>query len=348
VPVPLLLVGSLPVPSAEAAVRDAAAFQNALPAIPDGETGPAREGWIQASLPAMLMAKNVDWRQPGPGGDLVQAVVRPRGLVAHTRADTFPGKAYRTDPGTPIDIPRLGYATWAAESAATLQELESQGVLAPGTRLQVCYPSPFPAGYFYASPDDVEAFVQAYARALAVEFGELQELVPHDRLAVQIDEVSPLFWPAWDDAAKEHWADVLAEVASGVAEDVPLGLHLCYGDLGGKHDREPDDLGDVVEMVKTWNSPRALDWVHVPVPLDRTDDAYLEPLQGLDVETTLYLGCLHPSEDAGAARTRLSRARAFLPAEVQLGASTECGMGRFGPDQYRSLLTTFGELATGD
>ena len=63
--------------------------------------------------------------------------------------------------------------------------------------------------------------------------------------------------------------------------DVELGFHLCYGDLDAKHFVEPVDSTKMVEMANLMvrSVPRSVTWIHMPVPMDRTDDAFYVPLK---------------------------------------------------------------------
>jgi hypothetical protein len=71
----------------------------------------------------------------------------------------------------------------------------------------------------------------------------------------------------------------------------------------------------------------------MPVPYDRTDEAYFVPLRDLDLAdgTALYLGLVHDGDDAGNA-AKLATAQRFAPVA---GVAAECGLGR-GP---RNRLT---------
>jgi hypothetical protein len=82
----------------------------------------------------------------------------------------------------------------------------------------------------------------------------------------------------------------------------------------------------------------------MPVPADRTDAAYFEPLGGLTLgeETELYLGLLHESDDLGHARERAQAASAFVS---QFGVGTECGMGRTPAELLDSLIDQHSALA---
>jgi methionine synthase II (cobalamin-independent) len=119
-----------------------------------------------------------------------------------------------------------------------------------------------------------------------------------------------------------------------------MGIHLCYGDFEAKHFVEPLDTGKMVELANlfTHNSTRPLTWIHLPVPVDRDDEAYFAPLTGLErgERTELYLGLVHAKD--GTAGT-LRRMQAAHKTVKDFGIATECGMGRSRtPELVRELL----------
>lgn len=83
---------------------------------------------------------------------------------------------------------------------------------------------------------------------------------------------------------------------------------------------------------------RRLDFLHLPVPRDRTDAAYYAPLRDLRLPaaTTLYLGLIH-HDDAAGDQARIAAASAFL---TSFGIATECGWGRGDPEKIPNLLAS--------
>jgi hypothetical protein len=135
-------------------------------------------------------------------------------------------------------------------------------------------------------------------------------------------------------------------VAEAVAADAELGIHICYGDLGHKHTLEPRDTGLSV-TIANWLSGairRPINWIHVPVPRDRDDDAYFAPLRGLQLnpQTELYLGLVHYTDGVGGAKRRLAAARKVVSS---FGVATECGFGRRDPQTVEGLLALHREVA---
>ena len=146
---------------------------------------------------------------------------------------------------------------------------------------------------------------RAYEAALVGELATIAAQIPAHDLALQLDicmevlavEVNddvPALFP-WTPAgtALERYVRALRGVAPAVPQGAWLGLHLCYGDLGHRHAVEPPSLTVATRMFNAARAAltRPIDFVHMPVPRSRTDDAYFAPLADLDLGACkLYLG----------------------------------------------------------
>jgi hypothetical protein len=73
--------------------------------------------------------------------------------------------------------------------------------------------------------------------------------------------------------------------------------------------------------------PRPIHWLHMPVPIERDDEAYFQPLSQLSLhpETYLFLGLVHIRDGVEGARRRIATAQRVVE---RFGVATECGMGR--------------------
>jgi hypothetical protein len=140
--------------------------------------------------------------------------------------------------------------------------------------------------------------------------------------------------------------DRLATCADVIPNDVELGFHLCYGDFGHKHFMDPTDLGACTEIANRLvaAAPRAIDYLHVPVPIDRDDDAYFAPLEALELgpHSDLYLGLIHLDDGVEGASRRLQTARRHVE---HFGVATECGFGRRPPETIAPLLALHADVA---
>jgi hypothetical protein len=70
-----------------------------------------------------------------------------------------------------------------------------------------------------------------------------------------------------------------------VPDAITLGYHLCYGSMGNKHWKEPEDHGIYVSTANAISKGvnRQIDFFHVPVPVDRDDNTYFSPLGDLSI-----------------------------------------------------------------
>ncbi len=81
----------------------------------------------------------------------------------------------------------------------------------------------------------------------------------------------------------------------------------------------------------------------MPVPVDRSDDAYFEPLSGLELDpkTKLFLGLVHDSDGVAGSKKRIDAAGKYAG---DFGIATECGFGRRPPETIPNLLRVHAEL----
>ena len=138
----------------------------------------------------------------------------------------------------------------------------------------------------------------------------------------------------------------LVRLGNRVPSSVELGYHLCYGDAGHKHFKEPEDTAHLVEVANALSRgvERTVNWIHMPVPRERTDDAYFATLQHLHLqpETELYLGLVHMTDGVDGTRPRIATAQRVI---ADFGVATECGFGRRPPETIPGLLLIHREVA---
>jgi hypothetical protein len=309
--------------------------------IPDGEVG-GRRMWITWQYPVL---RGHPLLRPDPSG-----AVRP--------TNRFPllTLAEGVDPAA-IRFGELGYAREARASYLDFLAARQRGDLPPGIRFQVCLPTPFAVVSSVVVRDALAAVEAAYERAMLAEVAALCRHVPHQDLCIQWDLCNEMV--IWDgqptDAVpfpQKPRAALLARVArlcAAVPADVELGLHLCYGDFAGRHFVEPKDASAMVEFANALveASAHPLAYVHLPVPIDRSDDAFHRPLRDLRLppETELYLGVVHARDGVPGARARIDAARRYAPS---FGIATECGMARARTEAtVRSLLGIHAEVCGG-
>jgi hypothetical protein len=202
-------------------------------------------------------------------------------------------------------------------------------------RFQVSLPTPFAVVGVFIDPEDAKRFEPVYERHLVGEMQRVAAAVPHDELAVQWDVAVEMIalqglWQTYVTGDLiSAFAERIARVVDAIPAGVEAGVHLCYGDSGGKHFVEPVDTSDLVELAARIFelTQRQIDWLHLPVPIERDDDEYFEALDGLELPqgTTLYLGLLHKEDGLEGARRRIATAKTHVR---DFGVATECGMAR--------------------
>lgn len=343
--------GSVNLADAETVMREIAArVPSGLRRLPDGETGD-RSNWIVfqldkfAQLPWLTPARSLEVHE----GDY-EALPQLR-------------LADGADPGT-VTWPDLGYADAYLESFAIFTRLRKDGVIPAGVRFQVQYPTPMASIAGYIVPEEQPSLLGSYEQALFADLGGLLAEIPHDEVAVQWDIAAEfgileeIFVPGGAQLF-DTIMTALARCVDQVPADVPVGFHLCYGDYGHEHFKQPDSLALQVRVVNavTVAAGRPLSFVSFTVPQNQRDENYFAPLAdltaSLDTELNFALVPYHPADQApgttDAQARHIDAALARSPGGVRAwGISTECGMGRASRDDVPVLLDRYREiLATG-
>jgi hypothetical protein len=332
----ILLVGSVPLANARQVFDECAArLGELIPRMPDGETG-VRTMWILCQKDVMAKAKN---------------------LKVHHQFDIAPGLAQTVyevaDPSKPVEFATLNYAAAAKESYRQFAELKKAGKITATTKFQVSLPTAVAVISGFIVPDSQALVEKPYTQALKKELEEIGQSIPHQDLAIQWDVAHEvLFLEGWQletfvDRSKDGLLKRIVDLGSAVPSDIDLGFHLCYGDPGHKHLVEPSDLALSVELANAIveRSGRPVQWIHMPVPRGRKDDAYFAPLKDLRLPPTteLYLGLIHLTDGVAGARSRVETAKRYRP---EFGVACECGFGRRSPDTVLPLLDLHREVAT--
>ena len=336
----VLLVGSLPLESAREVFQTCAtALGNHLKALPDGEVG-ARKSWIQCQAKLVF-----------DGHPALETVTRPKSSdgLASDYGDNW---SFRLKPGVQaIDFEDLHYARWARESYELFHEMRERGDIPAGLRFQVSLPTPLGgSASFFGQAQDRELVYPAYEAAMLREVEKICDQIPHRDLAVQWDVCLEVLEIAGNFSLLEGdpWvraANQFDRINRAIPADVMLGFHLCYGDLAHRHMVEPDDLGLSVRMAKLAlaQSKRRVDWVHMPVPMNRNDDAYFGALGELQADdTAIFLGLIHLQDGVEGSIARARAARRYLR---RFGVATECGLGRRRRETLIEVLRIHREVA---
>ncbi len=337
------LVGSVPLLDARTVFRTVgAALGPHLKRIPDGETG-ERGDWITWLEPVFANA---------PALEKSDQVFR-----IHPSAP--PRTRYRLRPGrsvSDVTFDNLFYADIALRSYRDFAELKRTGEIPAHCRFQVDLVPAHSVLWLYLQDDLHAAVDPIYNEAVKREIDKLAAAIPHDDLAIQIDVASAVFarlerrdvssYGATKDEMQDRFSGILADLSERVPAGIELLFHFCYGDSNHRHVVEPTDMGDMVEMANRLAARirRRVDLIHMPVPRDRSDDAYFAPLNGLKLApgTELCLGLVHHTDGIAGTRQRLATAERFVR---EFSIATECGFGRRDPATIPELLRIHAEAA---
>jgi hypothetical protein len=308
--------------------------------IPDGEMGD-RAGWIFFQAHKL---RQLPWLVP------VQSADPAAGDYEHMPQLRL---ADGTDPAT-VNWPDPGYADLYVRSYETFAALRGQGVIPAGVRFQVEYPTPLASISTYVIPEQQQALLPAYERAMFADLDRLLAAVPQGEVAVQWDvavEFSILeeFYAPAGPQVFDAITAALARCVDTVPAEVPVGLHLCYGDWGHEHFKQPESLALQVRVLNAVIAAagRTVSFVSFTVPQYQRAESYFAPLADLasGPETELNFGIVpyHPEEQApGTTGDQVQLIDAALAAgsvgRREWGISTECGMGRAGRDEMPVLL----------
>jgi hypothetical protein len=331
----LHLIGSIPLGSSEEVFRTLSQELGAhLSRIPDGETG-ERSRWVYFQGQMLRAHPDMEIDPTVP----LYPFVQWDGKVVREIAQV------RFKPGVDPDKVAFetGYDKATAASYEVFRRLRESGAITKGTRFQVSLPTPHSSGYLYVSGPARQTYFRVYERALLKALASIVTAIPAADLAIQWDVCQEVlafenYFKDRPSDYKKQTFDMLGRLGDAVPAGVELGYHLCYGSPADEHLVQPKDAGVLVEMLEgiAATTKRPIDFFHIPVPKERTDEAFYAPLKTWKqpADTELYLGLLHHNDETGD-RKRVAVARKFIS---DFGLSAECGWGRTEPGRLPGLL----------
>jgi hypothetical protein len=322
----LLLVGSLPAESTEAAFRAGAElFGDMVFALPDGETGP-RAAWVGYEREQLC--------RPNPDVVVVQETESPTGIPRHA----YETPIFSLRPG----VTELHWDTWpriddAIASYDVFRALRDEGGIPAGLRFQVGLPFPSSALNAFKADFAVDYPIaeRGYEELVARELGRLTTKIPPHDLAIQWDmayepqDIEGVL--AWTDGdAWERFAGPTTRLTPLIPEETLVGYHLCYGTFPEWPMYETQDLSVLVRMANhaVAESGRVVDWLHLAGPryLRSEDKRFFAPLADLDPRAArVFLGIVLPLDGVSGLRRRRATASEFLD---DFGVAMYCGFGR--------------------
>lgn len=337
------LVGSVPLADArEVFTAVGAALGPRLKRIPDGETA-ERSDWITWLEP--VFADN-------PALEKSDELFRIHATgTARIRYRLKPGKSVRD-----VSFGNLFYADIAKASYAEFAALKAQGKIPKDVRFQIDLVPAHSVIWLFLQDDLHQPLDPIYNDALKREIDKIAADLPHGEIAIQFDVASAVFARLQRNEPNAYGKDraemlarfssILTDLAEHVPADIELLFHFCYGDSNHKHVVEPRDMADMVDVANrlSVDIKRPIELIHMPVPRDRSDDAYFAPLEDLRLksETELCLGLVHYTDGIAGTRQRLTAAERHVK---DFSVATECGFGRRDPKTVPELLRIHAEIA---
>jgi len=335
------LVGSVGLDTVEELFRTVGGLLGAyLRRIPDGEVG-GRKLWISWQYPLLRASA---YLRPDPSG-----AVRP--------TNRFPLLTLAEGVNAAdVHFGELGYAREARASYLDFLAAREVGTLPHKIRFQVCLPTPFAVVSSVVVPPALAPVEAAYEKAMIAEIAALCRHIPHHDLCLQWDLCNEMV--VWDGQPTEavpanvphvQILERVQRLCAAVPDDVELGLHLCYGDFGARHFVEPQDASKMVDCANELSRSikHKLAYIHMPVPVERSDEAFHRPWRDLKLRegTELFLGVVHAKGGAEGTRARIAAAKRYAP---EFGIATECGMARARSEEtVRRLLQIHAEVCAG-
>ena len=338
------LVGSVPMASPQEVFETvSAALGTKVKRIPDGETG-ERGDWITWREP--VFANNPAFEK---SGKFFRVHATGTGRERYTLKQGIAPKDVHFDNLLYADIARKSYTEF---KRLRMPEKTS------ATKFQVDL-VPAHSVIWLFLVDELHAPLDAiYNEAVKREIDKIAADIPHHELAIQFDVASAVFARLERNEASSYgrskseiqdtFSNIVIDLGNRVAAWTSTCCDdLCYGDLNHRHVVEPTDMGDMVDFANrvAKRISRPIQLIHMPVPRNRTDDAYFAPLKRLDLrpETELCLGLVHYTDGVAGSEKRLLLSLKKFRAKFSI--ATECGFGRRDPATIHDLLRIHSEVA---
>ena len=334
------LVGSIPAPDTEEAMRQAATrLGKRLRCLPDGETG-ARRNWIVHIIESLREHPDLEVSQEGDFSDYDHIL-------------NFRIKRGHTLKGETLDF---GHVAAYRESFPVFERICRETGLTD-VSFQVGIPGDLDMALFTLGPVGAFRHRRPFTDALVREIREIYEEAGSS-VIFQLEVPAELVFLAKTPAvARPAMANQLAKGITRLAAQSPagarFGVHLCVGDLGNKAIDKLKDASPIVllanALLKHWPEGRPLEYIHAPFaagedPAPRNPDHY-RPLAKLRLPENIRFiaGFVHEDLDLEANRRILEIIEQQLGRRVDV--ATACGLGRRTPEAAYQTMDLAAKLA---
>jgi hypothetical protein len=320
------LIGSIPAPDAEAAMRQALEVVGArLRFLPDGETG-ERYHWVIHIIEGLRQHPDLQLVSDGRWSgydDLPKFRVR---------------RGHRLF-GATLDF---GHVAAFRGSWPVFQRLRGEAGR-PDLAFQVGVPGDFDMAMFTFGPAGAVRHRRPFTEATVREIHEIHALGGDD-VVFQIEIPAELVAvarvpPALQPTVAGRLAAGIATIVRAAPAGARFGIHLCLGDMNHQALGRMTDVAPAVHLanalVRRWPTGRPLEFVHMPFaaaeePPPHARDWYA-PLAQLTLPpgTRLVAGLVHEDEDVQDQEQLLAMVEGIVGHEVDVAAA--CGLGRRQP-----------------
>ena len=349
----VLLVGSLPFEDEASAMgRAIELVGDRLVALPDGEIGERsdkyptgdRSQWV-AGLAGRLA------REPSLFSVVDAGTMNEQGFPVDF--DSTVRLRPRLSPTKLGDRLHLGYDTAALRSWPHFEGLRSAAGL-PGLRMQVGLPTGLGIAVSLLNTPRALRYARSFAACLAREAAEVVRVVGAENLLFQIEApIEVVAAHRVPRAAVGFPARSIVDLVRRLPAQVPVGVHLCYGDLNNIALIAPDDFDRLVAfangITRRWPESRTLAYLHLPFaagtsPPPAEPRAYraLRDLN-LPAEASLVAGFVHEETSAERLEGLLHVIEEARAGEVDVACA--CGLGRRSTDTAEELMRKCRQLA---
>jgi hypothetical protein len=327
------LLGSIPAPSAEAAIQLALDLLGPRARLlPDGETGD-RQLWILNLIRDLGNHPDLEQRRSGDWSDYDHT-----SRLGVRRGHHFDGRG--VDLGH-VRAFETGYA--ALRTVAARNGRDDLDFL-------VGLPGDFDLALFTFGPLGGFRYRRIFADLMLQEIRAIHAQAGH-RVVFQLELPAELvFVTQLPKPLRPLAASYLARQVTNMVRQAPAGarfaLHLCLGDLQNKALGKPHTADPMVTLanalLNSWPTTHPLDYLHLPFAAGETPapttPAFYRPLTRLKVppQTRLAAGFIHESQSDQALATTLHliESAAHRPVDV----ATACGLGRRTPQAATQAL----------
>jgi hypothetical protein len=333
------LVGSIPAPDAESAMRQALDILGSrLLTLPDGETGD-RRNWIISIVEGLRRHPDLEVAREGDWSDY-DKVPRLRVRKGH--------RLY----GANLDF---GHAAAVEQSWPVFSRLRQEAEQ-PELAFQVGVPGAFDMAAFTLGPVQGLRHRRAFTEATLSEIGRVfsahgQDVVFQIEVPVELVQLARAPERLVPSAAR-LLARGMLEIAEGAPQGARFGVHLCLGDMNHRALGRMRDVSPLVQLtnavIRGWPEERTLEYVHAPLAAadqpPSADPEFYAPLSRLRLPTAMRFvaGFAHEGQSIDQ-QLRLRDLLDDLMGEP-VAIANSCGLGRRNPHEGALAMRRVSEL----